>query len=139
MSDLEKLLAEATPGPWNAHPSTPEDGYECFWIVARKPMGLATHGFSIVDIATADGPQNETRKANARLIALAPSLAAALLVAEKALRDIDDRIEKAASCHHNADEWDDRTLDGDLTIMDWVMSPVRAALSEIAKLTGGGE
>ena len=99
-------------------------------------MGLATHGFSIVDIATADGPQNETRKANARLIALAPSLAAALLVAEKALRDIDDRIEKAASCHHNADEWDDRTLDGDLTIMDWVMSPVRTALSEIEKLTG---
>ena len=122
MTDLEKMLAEATPGPWNAHPSTPEDGYECFWIVARKPMGLATRGFSIVDIATADGPQNETRKANARLIALAPSLAAALLVAEKALRKFRDHAVLA-----------------DTEALIRAVSHARAAISEIEKLTGGGE
>ena len=134
MKILEKLLAEATPGPWNAHPSTPEDGYECFWIVARKPMGLATYGFSIVDIATADGPQNETRKANARLIALAPSLAAALLVAEKALREI-SRQKKTDELET---EYDVECADFEGGY-DACVDTARAALSEIEKLMGGGE
>ena len=132
MTDLEKMLAEATPGPWCVDPD-PREGME--WN-----RHVIDYDFNRVCFMAHNGGQKpETDESNARLIALAPSLAAALLVAEEALRDIDDRIEKAASCHHNADEWDDRTLDGDLTIMDWVMSPVRAALSEIAKLTGGGE
>ena len=152
MTDLEKLLAEATPGPWRICEATihgrkyggcwvegPEvddgDGGTSGMLIPMSGSGGSTsYTTRVVDVQGHD-----YNDANARLIALAPSLAAALLVAEKALRDIDDRIEKAASCHHNADEWDDRTLDGDLTIMDWVMSPVRAALSEIAKLTGGGE
>ena len=97
-------------------------------------MGLATRGFSIVDIATADGPQNETRKANARLIALAPSLAAALLVAEKALRDI-SRQKKTDELET---EYDVECADFEGGY-DACVDTARAALSEIEKLMGGGE
>jgi hypothetical protein len=69
MSDLRKLLEVTTPGPWIER--WDEDG------------GAFVTGNNYVR-AHMVGPESN-RRANARLIALAPDLAAALLEAEEAL------------------------------------------------------
>lgn len=93
MTDIRKLLSEATPGPWS---------------IGRDIIGKReTTGFVrwIVQLAWDD----EQGQADARLIAMAPDLAAAVLVAEEAF----ERLAKLGN-------------DG-----------ARAALAEIRKLTGG--
>ena len=100
MTKIEKLLAEATPGPW---------------VEGCDEEILTDNGSIVVDSCAIWNPED------ASLIALAPSLAAALLVAEKALREL--------SCLGNGDR--PGNSDGNMV--------ARAALSEIAKLTGGGE
>ena len=109
MTDLEKMLAEATPGPWCVDPD-PREGME--WN-----RHVIDYDFNRVCFMAHNGGQKpETDESNARLIALAPSLAAAILVAEKALRPF-------AEMEYTPDS----------------LREARAALSEIAKLTGGGE
>lgn len=78
MADLEKLLSEATPGPWTAAPDNRE-GME--WN-----RHVIDYDFNRVCFMAHNGgarPKND--EANARLVALAPDLAAALIEAEKAL------------------------------------------------------
>ena len=113
MSDLRKLLDEATPGSWE--------------ITGRK---ITKHGgaydfisgFKWDDFARVvvrfdyDYADNPAGVANARLIALAPDLAAALLKAEEAL---DDAIRIAARNEAGPD-----------------LDAARATLTEIRKLTG---
>jgi hypothetical protein len=96
MSDLRKLLDEATPGPWIER--WDEDG------------GAFVTGNNYVR-AHMVGPESD-RRANARLIALAPDLAAALLKTEEAL----ERLAKLSN--------------GDSNMI------ARATLTEIRKLTG---
>lgn len=102
MADLEKLLSEATPGPWTYS----------FESVDPEWSIVTTSGGRVIANVNAD----HRREANARLIALAPDLAAALIEAEKALA-------KIASCtsHHPDD----------------VVGVARAALGRIRKITGG--
>lgn len=100
MSDLRKLLDEATPGPWIER--WDEDG------------GAFVTGNNYVR-AHMVGPESD-RRANARLIALAPDLAAALLEAEEAL---DDAIRIAARNEAGPD-----------------LDAARDTLTEIRKLTG---
>jgi hypothetical protein len=60
-------MTEHTPGPWSAIPSTPQEGFDCFWIEAG----------SCSNIGTVRGPQCiDAYQANARLIAAAPDLLA---------------------------------------------------------------
>ena len=103
MSDLRKLLDEATPGPW----SIGED------VIGKRE----TTGFVrwIVQLAWDD----EQGQADARLIAMAPDLAAAVLVAEEAL----ERLAKLG----NGDKYGN----SDCKIIASV------SLAEIRKLTGG--
>jgi hypothetical protein len=64
-------MSKHTAAPWTATASTPEDGFECFFIYAGE-------GYSQRQVATVDGPQNEKGEANAKLIAAAPELLEAL-------------------------------------------------------------
>lgn len=106
MKILEKLLAETTQGPWVWQAEN-----EC--LVGPEQIVLAQDDEGRMTFAQyPDGMHFN----NANLIALAPSLAAALLVAEKALRPF-------AEMEYTPDS----------------LREARAALSEIAKLTGGGE
>ena len=67
-----------TTGPWEAVPSIPNEGVECYWIRAAKDFGPITRGFRVVDIASVNGPQWKEQEATARLIAAAPELVEAL-------------------------------------------------------------
>ena len=97
MSDLRKLL-DGVDGPWRV-----EDEH-------GRGNVLAKHGYEVCWDATAR---------DARLIAIAPDLAAALLKAEEAL----ERLAKLG----NGDSYGNS--DGNMI--------ARAALTEIRKLTGG--
>lgn len=61
-----------TPGPWKSTPSTPQDGFECYWITAIPNPNMEK------EVATVAGPQNMTNEANANLIAAGPDLLVAL-------------------------------------------------------------
>jgi hypothetical protein len=75
-TDLQKLLAEATKGPWMALGTDPAEGVDCFWIAAFM------RGFT-KEIGSVNGSQNDpAQQANARLIAMAPDLAARVLELE---------------------------------------------------------
>lgn len=75
-TDLQKLLAEATKGPWMALGTDPAEGVDCFWIAAFM------RGFT-KEIGSVNGSQNDpTQQANARLIAMAPDLAARVIELE---------------------------------------------------------
>lgn len=80
MTDLRKLLAEATPGPWRIVPDQEGEPAQC----------ITAGGF---DVATAWGGYLRA-EADARLIALTPQLAAALIKVEEALVMIGHRDEK---------------------------------------------
>jgi len=93
-ADLEKLLADATPGPWayEAHGDTGEygvglcfadDDHDC-----ERPLQ-----WQVESDATVEDPVavEVLGQANARLIALAPTLASRVIAAEKlaeALREV---------------------------------------------------
>ena len=74
---LEELLKAATPGPWVVLHEP--DGDDLPWSVEQ-----AGDGFSICGMYAYAG-KSDPQEANARLIALAPELAAALIEAERAL------------------------------------------------------
>jgi len=128
---LRELLAKATPGPWRLIPDEEGCPAQC----------LTAGGF---DIATLWGGY-KAEDANARLIALAPSLAAALIKAEEALVEATEIVHKeyvrakleavnAGPSHplqKQADAWRIRCMKSEASS--------RAALSEIRALTGGGE
>ena len=124
MSDLRKLLDEATPGPWKAHE------FKCNFSIFQRDVKPG-YQRRIADViywgAGNINPQNPMRDdavANARLIALAPDLAAALLKAEEALEYYAD-----------SDNWL-RNSDLDAEGPCWTGGPARATLTEIRKLTG---
>lgn len=75
MTDLRKILDEATPGPWRIVPDQEGEPAQC----------ITADGF---DMATAWGGYLRA-EADARLIALAPDLAAALIKAREGLEGIE--------------------------------------------------
>lgn len=130
MTDLRKLLAEATPGPWRVGP-------------VDDTVVVAADGS---EIAAIDGDYNEPdlwpmMEANARLIALA----AALIKAEEALAEATEIVHKeyvratleavdAGPSHplqKQVDAWRIRCMKSEASS--------RAALSEIRALTGGND
>ena len=118
MTDLRKLLDEATPGPWTlAVPFAGSDEYDTgFFISAQHPtVGAVSH--ASVRYGCDEAKEIGNIAANARLIALAPQLAAALIKAEEALKFIEYDFYTGRAGKDFA----------------------RAALSEIRDLTGGGE
>ena len=82
MTDLQKLLADATPGPWviGARISK-KDGSAYEYVSGGDWMSFA-RVWVRMDDEDFDSPDG---LANARLIAMAPNLAAALVAASKAL------------------------------------------------------
>lgn len=133
MSDLRKLLDEVTPGPWKAHE------FKCSFSIFQREVkpGYQSRIADVIYWGSGNiNPQNPMREdadANARLIVLAPDLAAALLKAEEAL-----------------EFYGDKDLDGyDVGVTNYGLSTevgkiikdggerARATLTEIRKLTGG--
>jgi len=92
--ELEKLLAEATPGPWNV--TTPVDDNQEFRIIQHGDYGHSDCGkYMHVSGMVSDK--------DARLIALAPDLAAEVIAlrAEVAtLRASEARLREALQKHH---------------------------------------
>ena len=118
MTDLRKILAEATPGPWRYKlPFYGSDEYDTgFFILGKHPkVGSVSH--ASVRYGCDEAKELGNIKANARLIALTPQLAAALIKAEEALASI-----AANTCCDGCQE---------------AALVARAALSEIRALTGG--
>lgn len=95
MTDLRKILAEATPGPWRYKlPFYGSDEYDTgFFILGKHPkVGSVSH--ASVRYGCDEAKELGNIKANARLIALTPQLAAALIKVEEALVMIGHRDEK---------------------------------------------
>ena len=76
--DLQKLLDECTPGPWNV-----TDGMRARFI---EVAGCHLAHFSKDE----DGPKH--REANARLIAMAPSLARRVIAAEALIQALSKQL-----------------------------------------------
>lgn len=113
MSDLRKLLDEATPGSWEITGRKITKHGGAYDFISGFKWGKFARVVVRFDYDYADNPAGV---ANARLIALAPDLAAALLKAEEAL---DDAIRIAARNEAGPD-----------------LDAARATLTEIRKLTG---
>ena len=117
--ELKALLAGATPGPWEAV-------LDVFWRVYVADGGDYA-GQCVGDMnesaamwrSPSDEQPDDFAEANARLIALTPQLAAALIKAEEALASI-----AANTCCDGCQE---------------AALVARAALSEIRALTGGND
>lgn len=136
MADLRKLLDDATPGPWAVDSTSNHVGM-------REISGpsLTCRGFTIA--TDVDYRRAALIEADARLIALAPQLAAALIKAEEALAESVEIVHKEyvratletvnAGPHHllqkQMDAWRVRCMNAEKVS--------RAALSEIRALTGG--
>ena len=67
-----------TPAPWQAVRSDPAEGADVWWIVGNT----ASHNQE-KDIGSVQGGLSPTHEADARLIAAAPDLLAALIAAER--------------------------------------------------------
>lgn len=82
MTDLQKLLADATPGPWVIGPRVTKKNGAAY----ERICGGGWISFARVWVRM-EGKGCDTPRglANARLIAMAPELAAALVAASKAL------------------------------------------------------
>ena len=114
MTDLRKILDEATPGPWKTHL------VDDTTIIATDGTDVATTCDSAnVERSDAYNVEYERMEADARLIVLAPQLAAALIKAEEALASI-----AANTCCDGCQE---------------AALVARAALAEISALTGGND
>lgn len=111
MTDLEKLLSEATPGPWREAYLDQNDQR----VVRAAHFEICTCWHHCV------GSIENEMEANARLVALAPDLAAALIEAEKAL------------AYFSA--WD-QCWPGNINL-ETACNKCRAALDRIRKITGG--
>lgn len=118
MTDLRKLLDEATPGPWRFDPHGIDDYLGDVWAEPGDEEERICENALIED---------------ARLIALAPQLAAALIKAEEALMKI------AALDDLYASKKADATGDYGWFDEPGSVQTARAALSEIRDLTGGGK
>lgn len=69
---------KGTPGPWSApHLSNPGPGCKCGYVFAESSMGGVAEVY--VDNGSNDCPPRDEARANARLIAAAPDLLAALM------------------------------------------------------------
>lgn len=97
--DLERMLSEATKGPW--YPGhLCDDTHSCNCASILSETGIfgavasvhVNNGLSISDGGN-DAPSEEEAKANQRLIAAAPDLARELLAARKA-------VEALKECDH---------------------------------------
>lgn len=126
MSDLRKLLDEATKGPWPIEYTGDHKR-----IVVGKGLVEGPGGYEVAEVYSDDCP-GEVSEANARLIAMAPDLAAALLKAEEALEEIADRhIPDQPSALDISEAEYARRQHTELR------RTARATITEIRKLTGG--
>lgn len=127
MSDLRKLLDECTVGPWEITDRKITKHGGAYDLIS----GLIWDDFARVavrfDYDDADSP---TGIANARLIALAPDLAAALLKAEEALAYYRDQFCEGL-CRDVPPGFTSKEME-----IDCSGCRARATLTEIRKLTG---
>lgn len=146
MTDLRKLLDEATPGPW-VYPAQKWARDACIEASGDAVACPGTGGAMSYsqDICTMTWRGTPEWDANARLIALAPSLAAALIKAEEALVEATEIVHKeyvratleavnAGPSHplqKQADAWRIRCMKSEASS--------RVALAEIRALTGGND
>ena len=73
-AELEKLLAEVTPGEWEAFPGHEQQNGQRYWQIQNEYDAIMQNQF-----CWAQG----SHESNARLIAMAPTLARKVIAAEK--------------------------------------------------------
>ena len=127
MSDLRKLLDEATPGSWEITGRKITKHGGTYDFISGFKWGKFARVVVRFDYDYADNPAGV---ANARLIALAPDRAAALLKAEEALAGLAVKY-KAANPMRTADYHGN-----DCACLRCAFDNLDATLTEIRKLTG---
>ena len=128
MDGLRKLLDEATPAPWKITDRKITKHGGAYDLIS----GLTWDDFARVAVRFDDDEADDAGGlANARLIAMAPDLAAALLKAEEALEDI-SRQKKTDELET---EYEAECADFEAGF-DTCVDVARATLTEIRKLTG---
>ncbi len=127
MDGLRKLLDEATPAPWNiGGRKNPKSGGAVAMV--NSPLW---ESFARVVVRFDDEEADDAGGlANARLISMAPDLAAALLKAEEALAGLAVKY-KAANPMRTADYHGN-----DCACLRCAFDNLDATLTEIRKLTG---
>ena len=128
MSDLRKLLDEATLGPWEITDRKITKHGGAYDLIS----GLTWDDFARVAVRFDDDEADDAEGlANARLISMTPDLAAALLKAEEALEEIADRHipDQPAALDISEAEYARRQHTE-------LRRTARATLTEIRKLTG---
>lgn len=112
-AELEKLLAEVTPGPWEAWPGHEQKNGQRYWQIQNEYDAIVQNQF-----CWAQGSHG----ANARLIAMAPTLARKVIAAEKlaeALRIAKDRLEVCfVRCDRCGDEMEPIGADAAADVQD---------------------
>lgn len=86
-AELEKLLAEVTPGEWEASPGHEQRNGQRYWQIQNEYDAIMQNQF-----CWAQG----SHEANARLIAMAPTLARKVIAAEKLAELMRDNLEDGA-------------------------------------------
>lgn len=129
MSDLRKLLDECTVGPWEITDRKITKHGGAYDFISGFKWGKFARVVVRFDYDYADNPAGI---ANARLIALAPDLAAALLKAEEALSESANELDAYYAYNYSGDHpYSVKKLK-----QARASNPARAALTEIRKLTG---
>ena len=74
IKEIRIMPEDLPPGPWKVEASTPNDGFECFYVVAAD-------GSVVIEVP---GPQNESQERLASAIAFIPDLLKCTLAAAQA-------------------------------------------------------
>ena len=103
---LEKMLADATPGPWRVRINKRDSKDEC-------DLSICGDIFVLADL---NGPQYEHQHPNAALIAAAPTITAELIAARRKLEAVQGLVDALGEIGHMGFDMP-ATLD--LTDDDW--------------------
>lgn len=94
-AELEKLLADVTPGPWEAWPGHEQKNGQRYWQIQNEYDAIMQNQF-----CWAQGSHD----ANARLIAMAPTLARKVIAAEKLAEAVKHMVAQFQHPDQMADE-----------------------------------
>lgn len=132
-------MSDHTPGPWSVpHFAIPDVNCQCGYVLTDHMMGAVctVHVSGEGDdwVKNGDNPKYEEACANARLIAAAPDLLAAL---QHIFSEIDDGDGAPGHSHDVPGIWDSDNATGVAgTACEWC-AQWEAARAAIAKATGG--
>jgi hypothetical protein len=92
-------MSNFTPGPWSAHIQRSKAGDDLGWIIEHSNGRIGWASLAYADTNQEAAKNDPAREANARLIAAAPDMLAALI-------DLDARLRECGALHTAEDAYD---------------------------------